>query len=321
MPPTSVIEFLSWGTPVSSRHAAEYPTPSAAGYGSSGNAGGGNTASRGRPSLETMARRGLWPTPLSVDGSKGKVRYSGGNPGLALAVQEQPRLWPTPTAADSHGHGYHRTPSGMKLLALPGAVQMYPTPLAGDAHLSSTPEAAARRLAEGRRTLSRVVQSEIFPTPNATDGKAGGRIPDGRRGRQLRDLAGPHVDEWMWPTPKASPSGPDFARAEREASGGDDLATAVAKRTWPTPTTRDYKDSGANTDYESLRGRSHLSAEVNLEGGTGGQLNPTWVEWLQGFPCGWTDLGPSGTASYRKSRSGSRAASSKRSTKGKGGGE
>ncbi|MDK2600241.1 hypothetical protein QO179_20065 [Bacillus stercoris] len=22
----------------------------------------------------------------------------------------------------------------------------------------------------------------------------------------------------------------------------------------------------------------------------GGQLNPTWVEWLMGFPTGWTEL-------------------------------
>jgi DNA (cytosine-5)-methyltransferase 1 len=23
----------------------------------------------------------------------------------------------------------------------------------------------------------------------------------------------------------------------------------------------------------------------------GGALNPTWVEWLMGFPDGWTDIG------------------------------
>lgn len=23
---------------------------------------------------------------------------------------------------------------------------------------------------------------------------------------------------------------------------------------------------------------------------TSGQLNPDWVEWLMGFPIGWTDL-------------------------------
>lgn len=56
----------------------------------------------------------------------------------------------------------------------------------------------------------------------------------------------------LWPTPKASPSGPDYARAGRERSGGDDLATAVARQ-------------------------------------TPGQLNPAWVEWVMGFPLGWTD--------------------------------
>ena len=45
---------------------------------------------------------------------------------------------------------------------------------------------------------------------------------------------------------------------------------------------------------------------------SGGQLNPTWVEWLMGFPLGWTDLGPSATRSSRKSSSGSAGASSKR---------
>lgn len=24
--------------------------------------------------------------------------------------------------------------------------------------------------------------------------------------------------------------------------------------------------------------------------GNGGQLNPDWVEWLMGFPIGWTDI-------------------------------
>lgn len=28
---------------------------------------------------------------------------------------------------------------------------------------------------------------------------------------------------------------------------------------------------------------------------SGGQLNPTWVEWLMGFPIGWTDCDASGT--------------------------
>jgi hypothetical protein len=33
-----------------------------------------------------------------------------------------------------------------------------------------------------------------------------------------------------------------------------------------------------------------------------GTLNPTWVEWLMGFPLGWTVLEPSETPSSRRSR-------------------
>jgi hypothetical protein len=32
-----------------------------------------------------------------------------------------------------------------------------------------------------------------------------------------------------------------------------------------------------------------------MTAGNGGKLNPTWVEWLMGFPLGWTDLEDSET--------------------------
>jgi hypothetical protein len=48
-----------------------------------------------------------------------------------------------------------------------------------------------------------------------------------------------------------------------------------------------------------------------LESEGSGSLNPTWVEWLMGFPLGWTDLEPSETPSSRRSPNGSAAGSSK----------
>lgn len=35
-----------------------------------------------------------------------------------------------------------------------------------------------------------------------------------------------------------------------------------------------------------------ITQVAKMEGATDGALNPEWVEWLQGFPIGWTDLKP-----------------------------
>jgi hypothetical protein len=32
----------------------------------------------------------------------------------------------------------------------------------------------------------------------------------------------------------------------------------------------------------------------------GGQLNPEWVEWLMGWPIGWTALNPLGMDRFRE---------------------
>jgi len=75
------------------------PTPSATPYGTSNNGqrGDGTTFKQaGKPSLESMARHNLWPTP-SVKGNynrKGASQRSGD--GLETAV----KTWPTPTARD-----------------------------------------------------------------------------------------------------------------------------------------------------------------------------------------------------------------------------
>jgi len=59
---------------------------------------------------------------------------------------------------------------------------------------------------------------------------------------------------------------------------------------WPTPTTRDYKGkSGAGRQERKGNPKDTLPNAV------GGNLNPMWVEWLMGWPLGWTDLKPSAT--------------------------
>lgn len=62
--------------------------------------------------------------------------------------------------------------------------------------------------------------------------------------------------------------------------GGLKVQTAV--QLLPTPTKADG-DRGSNTYY---RGQGNPT----LRGAAGGTLNPQWVEWLMGYPEGWTDL-------------------------------
>jgi hypothetical protein len=53
----------------------------------------------------------------------------------------------------------------------------------------------------------------------------------------------------------------------------------------------------------NLRHKKYLETEVAyVEKAPGGTLNPTWVEWLMGYPAGYTDLKHWEILSSRKSR-------------------
>jgi hypothetical protein len=63
-------------------------------------------------------------------------------------------------------------------------------------------------------------------------------------------------------------------------------------RKWPTPTAHNAKEGAFPAEYN--RKTPALAAEV------GGQLNPNWVEWLMGWPVGWTDLKPLETDRFQR---------------------
>ena len=75
--------------------------------------------------------------------------------------------------------------------------------------------------------------------------------------------------------------------------------TAVIGSFWlPTPTVADSKNVAGKSQLRRVT--LHLSpmAAHNLwpkfQSPHGGPLNPNWVEWLMGFPVGWTALDVSG---------------------------
>ena len=98
---------------------------------------------------------------------------------------------------------------------------------------------------------------------------------------------------------------------------------ATASGLWPTPTGQDNAQvRGRGKTIGTKRGTTlggavrmwPTPAAIDDMGGrqaTTGQLNPTWVEWLMGFPTGWTDLKPSEMPSSHKSSRKSDAQSSR----------
>jgi DNA (cytosine-5)-methyltransferase 1 len=116
----------------------------------------------------------------------------------------------------------------------------------------------------------------------------------------------------LWPTPTTPNGGRSVKhvtdwRSDRTAYHNGkkvqvDLNAAV--RMWPTPTATDYK--GAPTG-ETLQARMEMTRGVRLceEVARGQQtprmtLNPAWVEWLMGWPIGWTDLKPLVTVKFQQ---------------------
>jgi DNA (cytosine-5)-methyltransferase 1 len=60
---------------------------------------------------------------------------------------------------------------------------------------------------------------------------------------------------------------------------------------WPTPQSHDNRDRGCLStpaiQRRQAKGKQLMLSMVVSE--INGQLNPTWVEWLMGYPSGWTD--------------------------------
>ena len=134
---------------------------------------------------------------------------------------------------------------------------------------------------------------DMWPTPMASDSQAGSQAG----AQQLRDLfwptptvAGNYNRPYpgkqsglgldtavrLWPTPCARD---DHGPRTGHTKGGSDLPSAA--RTWATPKANDAMQPGATPGKSNAR--QPLTTQVG-----GGRLNPTWVEWLMGFPLGWT---------------------------------
>jgi hypothetical protein len=97
-----------------------------------------------------------------------------------------------------------------------------------------------------------------------------------------------------WPTPKASDAKRGDSPSERNRHTPS-LPAAV--NIYPTMSASGMGNTGSQQMLQKHVDSGSLTEEEKrgMTAGNGGRLNPTWVEWLMGFPTGWTDLEDSET--------------------------
>jgi len=74
------------------------------------------------------------------------------------------------------------------------------------------------------------------------------------------------------------------------------MQSRYANPIWPTPNAGNKKWGGTMQEW----GGSKNWVRKEMPEFASGQLNPTWVEWLMGWPLGWTDLKLSATDKYQR---------------------
>ena len=258
----------------------------------------------------------LLPTPGSNDmnGAEGETRRDRQKNGATggPSLRDLPRLLPTPMARDDHGPqgaSYRGDPSS----DLPSAVSrldadsvyLLPTPTGQDGANNGGPSQHERHT----RPLNAEVQ--LLPTPGrhrllrleAIDGRTDEWTSN--EGTSLTDaiweVQGRETDTQgkLLPTPQASDGeggplrDPEILASGRRPSGQKATTTLV--------TATDHLDrvepsawgayAAAVERWQELVGRD-APAPTDAKG----RLSPEFVEWMMGFPAGWTETGEKRTA-------------------------
>ena len=109
------------------------------------------------------------------------------------------------------------------------------------------------------------------------------------------------TESGLWPTPRAGNPG-----SRPNGKGGKVLEEEVAitegsrvrgQNIWPTPTAHNAKEQDSASE-------ARLNTPTLCHQARGGDktqpkhLNPVWVEWLMGWPLGWTALKPLATDKF-----------------------
>jgi len=183
---------------------------------------------------------------------------------------------PTVTASD-----WKRREPNSHQQGLAEATKLWPTPTQRDYKGANSAEHLTR---DSKRNHTDLLANavKLFPTPTAQDYK--------HRGPNSKQQGLPEMVK-LYATPQARDYRTGQAERWENPNRSRNLNDQVAM--FPTPTTGAGMCGGSGNyqQLKDLESRGVISEEErqSMASGSGGQLNPDWVEWLMGFPIGWTD--------------------------------
>lgn len=254
----------------------------------SGSMRNGKLYQRPRLALRTGGNAsGFWPTIRATDGERG------GRGDLIQAIRGNQnshyKLWQTPVADDAINRikGKINSRGEPKLSA---EVKLFPTHQSRDYRSGDVQDSprARRKQAQGwSPNLNDVV---LWRTPTVGMLNADrAKDPEYANRKRAKGQTITLADQVKWPTPRARDAQPEglqsgMARMGKYATCS--LPTAVSL--WPTPTVcGNHNRKGAS----ATSGDGLATAVKVVSEQIGGNLNPTWVAWLMGWPMNWFQAG------------------------------
>ncbi len=181
-------------------------------------------------------------------------------------------LWPTHTVSSGAQTAENPTPGQTGGTTLQGAVKaLWPT---ARANKRGPPDSHG--------------DASMWATPAATESRQG--FQDRTRGKKGTQES--LTTQAMWSTPRSS-DGAKGGPNQSFGAGGQPLPSQAAKM-WGTPRDSDGMKHAVKAIPSGERGRleqqvAHGQTAEPSTAAVSGSLNPTFVEWMMGFPENWTE--------------------------------
>tara|TARA_R110001592_G_scaffold60219_1_gene183063 strand:- start:126 stop:1172 length:1047 start_codon:yes stop_codon:yes gene_type:complete len=255
--------------------------------------------------IKDMKEKDMWSTPTTSDrySAHMKPNEEGVPHDIAKGnLRGEVQMWPTPRATERMA--YHESPSpsmvkGTHGWSLPAAItdeasenphRMWPTPT-GTERSGINPNTG--KGAGLSKTVQMLEKQKMWPTPAARDHKDTGENTDYEKLARKSKLSGAVKSE-MYPTPRASEVAATITmdaalnrieKAGYKANLEESVALKEQAKMFLTPGANEDAAGKPTGKMQRMLGNS---PEIRNTGK--GTLNPDWVEWMMGYPPGWTDI-------------------------------